>query len=309
MNTHAINASSFSNHHALVIGTGTDCGGTISTRYQSTINDADWLGEVLTESSLCAFPKQNVKVLRGEQATREGKSFLIPYGYQHGGNPKRGAIDGNFLFKELQGLMADKILLLLNACYAGGVMSKLSNNEVPDPNGALLDQHQVQKLTGGQGFAFLSAAQPLQMAETAHLPRFSSKRYSPFVIGLSRGFLGIGKDKEDDGMVYTTDLYAMCTAYVNTRTKGSQLPHFDYKGDNFAVGFRRPEAPNKYPLLGDDLVFDIDEVEKEDDSLRLPANAGTSVNVHTYGPVSVGQGQNIIGNNFANNARFINSFY
>src|SRR5437879_2581839 len=64
------NPNTFSIGYALTIGTGTELDGRESTEFDSTVNDAEWMGQVLTEPTLCAFPENQVKVLVREDAKR-----------------------------------------------------------------------------------------------------------------------------------------------------------------------------------------------------------------------------------------------
>jgi len=178
------------------------------------------------------------------------------------------AIAGSLLYEKLKLMESGRVLLLVNACYSGGVMPKLGEDDtgIHMP----LSPTQIKKLLQGKGFAYLSASLPSQKAETGYLPSGSLKRYSPFTLGLARGFAGESKANDDDGLVYFSDLTTACVAYVNTKTKKRQLPHFDFKGDNFAVGYYRRGAAKRFLLLGDNLKFDVEvdavQAVKEDNS-------------------------------------------
>ncbi|RUS31778.1 hypothetical protein BC938DRAFT_477081 [Jimgerdemannia flammicorona] len=337
-------SKTFPNGHALLIGTGTNIYGQISASFESTINDAKWLNEVLTEPSLCGYPENQVKLLQGEEATRtviieeldviknriskssesstvvvffsghghrrasDGKVFLIPYGYKQGEPLEARAIDGDFLFEKLNSLMADRILLLLNACYAGGVMAKLDGQDVdgqetlgPDPKAIPFTERQLKRLRSGQGVVIISAAQPSQRAETAHLAKDRKTRYSPFMIGLARGFSGIAKTEHDDGLVYTSDLFAACTTYVHEKTKNCQMPHCDFDGANFAVGCYQLGTASKFKLLSDDVEIDFEEDTEDakyEDSMKLRPSLG--IQNYNYGTTIVTRGHNIPGSTFVN---------
>lgn len=309
---------------ALVIGTGTDTKGNLSPKYQSCINDAEWLAEVLQDPLVCGYPRDNVKVLLGRDATREKiidkldeikdqvtefedneekkctvvffysghgtrdgeKAYLIPYGCET--PTKNTVISGDLLFEKFKAMDSGRVLLLLNACYSGGIMPKLGDDDqetigITTP----FTKNQVNRLLNGKGFAYLSASQPSQESLTGYWSKKTNKKYSPFTLGLARGFAGISK-KNYDELVYIADLQANCIAYVSLKTKGKQTPHFDYKGDNFAVGYFKPGASDRYPLLGEDVEFDLEpeDVQAPNETLS-PRIVNTYTNTGTTGNISL----------------------
>lgn len=294
--------TTFTNGHALIIGTGTSEQGDLSAKFESTINDAEWIAEVLKHPSLCAYPENQVKVLLRSQATRENiekelndlkdrvwrlesedsetctvvifysghggrdynkKSYLLPYGYRQGDDPATRAIDGRFLFERLDAIKG-RIILLLNACYSGGVMATLDGGD----QGVVLGNEpltgkQIEYLRKGKGFFIMSAAQAAEKA-FAYTNVWSRKKYSPFAIGLSRGFAGKGRSSKDE-YVRCLDLLTTCAAYVGSKTNLSQTPVGDIKGDNFAVGCYSSDNKDKFPLLCDDLNFMLDGDDDDND--------------------------------------------
>lgn len=342
------NLTSFSGGHALIIGTGTDIDGDLSSRFKSTINDAELIAEVLREPTLCAFPECQVKVLVGQDATRERivteldlledklksnhngstivvffsghgqrsqeKTYLLPYGYTN--EPlSTHAISGELLYSKLRLIAADKVLLLLNTCYSGGVMPKLGGDH-DQPRGFrdLLNEDQIKRLSKGSGFGFLYSSQSSQESRTGYLSKsLDRKRYSPFTIGLAGGFSGKVK-KKSNGLVYFCDLVTACTLYVSKKTNGNQIPDFDFKGDNFAVGLHKIELEGwrKLPQLGEGMVFDIEtesdaneeedgeHEEKKQPETRSPISNDVNVN-NAYGFAFVG---NV---SFGENSKFSNN--
>ncbi|RUS31233.1 hypothetical protein BC938DRAFT_478218 [Jimgerdemannia flammicorona] len=255
-----VKTNTFSNGHALLIGTGTG-------PHQSTFNDTNWLHQALTKPSLCGYPRDQVKFLEGEKATRsliieeldalkqrsndsstvvisfsgdghrrslDGKVFLIPYGYQDSELHETHAIDVDFLFEKLNSLTTGRILLLLNVCYAGAVMPKLNDENVDSEETLDLDAKIIpfSKNQLRQGVVIISAVRPSQKAETAHPGNDHKTRYSPFTVGLQKVFSGNGKTEDDDGLIYTSDLIAACTAY-------DQAQYRVFGGIPFAVGCYR----------------------------------------------------------------------
>ncbi|RUS16486.1 hypothetical protein BC937DRAFT_91151 [Endogone sp. FLAS-F59071] len=326
----------FSAGHALIIGTGTNEVGNKTNLFKSTINDAKWLADVLKDSSLCAYPEHQVKLLVGEDATYErileeldalklrvfnsdqqcnvviffsghgkpagDKSYLIPYGFRAGDQLTSRAIGGDLLYDKLRAIEG-RVLLLLNACYSGSVMPKLAagdgvDQEFPDPIMPLNQRH-IDRLFNGTGFAYLCATQPSQNAITGYSAAATSKRYSAFTLGLAVGFSGRDKDG-GHGTVYFSELVSACVAYVATKTKHKQRPYFDFRGDNFVVGFHKDGAARLYPLLGDDITFDADiDNDGEQPAPPVPSYHYTGATNTTFnnssGPAFVGV-TNLTGN-------------
>lgn len=294
----------FSAGHALIIGTGTDNAGNLTKQYKSTINDAEWLASVLKDSSLCAYPEHQVKLLVGEYATHErileeldalklrvfnsdqscnvvvffsghgvpagDKSYLLPYGFRAGDQLTSRAIGGDILYDKLRAIEG-RVLLLLNACHSGSVMPKLGDDDQEFPSPIMpLSQRHINRLFNGTGFAYLCATQPSQDAITGCSAAATSKRYSIFTLGLARGFSGRDKDG-GYGTVYFSELVSACVAYVASKTKHKQRPYFDFRGDNFVVGFHKNGAARRYPLLGDDIIFDADYSDDDEPPVSVPS--------------------------------------
>lgn len=341
-------ALEFSAGYALVVGTGTNSKGKLHHSFRSTIHDAEWVARVLQHQSLCAFPRSQVKVLLGEEATRQNiiteldkltlmikthtirneagdgdkttlvvffsghgyqdeETYLIPYGYNFKRmTPAADAISGELLHEKLMLSGADKILLLLNSCYSGGLAPKPRLGEDRVLLGPLTKAH-IKKLSKGTGFAFLSSAQSMQETQTGYLAN-NGKRYSPFTIGISRGFSGKGK-RQSDGLVYVEDIMISCSIYVREKTKNEQVPLFEYTGDNFPVGLHKANtwSFNQFPLLGEDLVYDLDEVSdlesEEEEKKYIPHRPTRTVqnSVYVRGSINVSQGHVILGSSFGNN--------
>lgn len=331
--------------HALIIGTGTNEHGILSKNYESTINDAEWLGEVLKNPSLCSYPQDQVEVLCGIKATynkisealvrleqrildmdeddenctvvvffsghgtrRGDKTFLVPYGYQYDENSTDGMIDGDFLYKKLDAIKAGRVLLLLNSCYSGGVMATLGGDHDQDVflSNEPLSSKQIDRLRRGKGFCFLSAAQASEKAYTAFKSKTTKKKYSPFTIGLSRGFSGVG-GRNVDGFVRYGHLVTICSSYLGAVTKMKQTPHIDFKGDNFAVGCFTQGAAERYPMLSDDhrLEVGINKPDSDDDDYVPPKPAIRNKTVNIFSGTITAGGSILTGNNkFGDYANF-----
>ncbi|MCA6373559.1 MAG: caspase family protein, partial [Cytophagales bacterium] len=136
----------FEQGYACVIGVGGDL--------PSTVNDAMVFAKILKDPERCAYPESQVQVLTGEQATRANiitaletlasttnaestvlvyfsghgyqlsgaiKSyFLMPHGYDSK-DLSETAISGSEFVGLLRDIPAQKLLVLLDCCHAGGL--------------------------------------------------------------------------------------------------------------------------------------------------------------------------------------------
>lgn len=139
--------TTFTQGHALLIGVGADL--------PNTVDDAAEMHAILTDEERCAYPPGQVQLLTGEKATRADvlagldklaqsatanstvivyfsghgyqvdtsfgtHHFLMPFGYDQSALGKT-AISGEAFAKKLQAIPAQKLLLLLDCCHAGGL--------------------------------------------------------------------------------------------------------------------------------------------------------------------------------------------
>ncbi|RUS33976.1 hypothetical protein BC938DRAFT_483039 [Jimgerdemannia flammicorona] len=159
--------NNFTKGYALLIGTGVNASGEPDPAYDSTINDTNWLHEILTDRKRCAYKPEQVIKLTGPETTRgnildamdsmsrdanedstviiffsghggrakDDKTFLIPFGYQDGQDPAKFAVDAKCLKDCLAKFDVKKLVLLINCCHAAGVVTEttftptLSSNE------------------------------------------------------------------------------------------------------------------------------------------------------------------------------------
>ncbi len=145
--------ASFQDAHALVIGVG----GYLHSRFPdlpATVRDAEALAAILTDSARCGYPPSNVQLITGKQATVVNiraalKSLAQPtnteptvliYFSGHGGrrlengiprvylcaheadpdNLADSTISGDEFSELLAAIHARKLLVILDACHAGG---------------------------------------------------------------------------------------------------------------------------------------------------------------------------------------------
>ncbi|RUP51049.1 hypothetical protein BC936DRAFT_150109 [Jimgerdemannia flammicorona] len=286
----------FKHGYALVIGTGADLSGQQTDGYQSTTNDAQWFYEILTDDSRCAYPKTQVKLLVGLEATKEAicsafewleeeakaESTVTIFFSGHArriGNEKdtcilscstsgesagSNTISGKELYRYIKTIDAQKIMLLLNCCFAGGVLPQLltvdnEDDKILGLGNVPLNQVQIDRLSAGKGFAVLSSSRRNETSLTGYRGGSDKKKYSAFVVGICQALTGIGQPATD-GFVYVADLALSCCEYVRKKTNKLQNPYFDFRGaDNFAVAYYRAGLLKKLRLGDGD-----DEIQGED---------------------------------------------
>lgn len=292
----------YSNHYALLIGTGTDLDGGYSARYQSTINDAKWLATILNE---CRFPPENVKLLTKTNATKanivvefgkikdsiatskkaperlctvvvffsgycrtkdDNEAILISYGYSKPYNFTDNGIDGQFLVDQINLLCADKVLVVLNTLHTDTDTDTEAVMRRP------LSEDQLKLLRSNGEVAVLSVTQASENAQTVYEVNGTSQRYSPFTISFGRALSGVGKP-EDTNLILSSDVLDQSIVIVKYLTEKQQQV-FHYQTGNFPVGRYRVPRENKILFLGneDEIVVDIGE-SKEQENLATTATA------------------------------------
>ncbi|MBN1659993.1 MAG: caspase family protein [Anaerolineae bacterium] len=244
----------FEHGHALLVGVGADLPG--------TVDDAAGLAAVLRDPARCAYPPDQVHLLSGGGATRAnilaaldalvaaaapeatvlfyfsghgyraassiGEAYyLIPQGYDLG-KLYQTAVSGAELAARLRALAAQKVLVLLDCCHAGGVgeakAAGLELSKAPLPGEALA------LLAEGRGRVLVASSQEDELS-------YAGKPYSAFTLALLEALGGVGVAKKD-GWVRVADLALHARQVVPGRTKGKQHPvlHFEH-ADNFAVAY------------------------------------------------------------------------
>ena len=241
----------FEQGHACVIGVGGDL--------PSTVDDAKGFAKILKDPERCAYPENQVHVLTGEQATRANiinalealasatnaestvlvyfsghgyqlsgaiKSyFLMPYGYDSK-DLSETAISGREFVDLLRYIPAQKLLVLLDCCHAGG-LSDLDGFQVAK---APLPPEATKLFANGKGHIMIGSSRPDELS-------FAAKPYSVFTYALIEGLCGKGAVKED-GYVRIDD-FSMYIAEIDPKQTGNkQHPMRDSKeADNFTVAY------------------------------------------------------------------------
>jgi len=244
----------FTHGHALVIGMGADL--------PNTVQDAAGLAQLLKDEARCAYPSEQVTLLTGEQATRgavlsaldalarisdpqatvvvyfSGHGYrvtaslgefyyLMPFGYDTD-RLFDTAIRGDEFTARLRQIPAQKLLVLLDCCHAGGLAK-------PDPSGLKLAKSPIPPeaaglLAEGRGRVLIASSQPDELS-------FAGRPYSAFTLALIEALCGVGASIQD-GSVRVSDLAMHAREVVPGRTAGRQHPILNFEqADNFALAF------------------------------------------------------------------------
>lgn len=244
----------FDQGYALIVGVGADL--------PNTVDDAVGLADILKDPARCAYPTDQVHLLTGEQATAANihtalktlaestnpESMVLVYfsghGYRvasptgefyyllpHGYDLDRlyqTAINGTEFTDQLRAIPAQKLLLLLDCCHAGGVGEakapglQLAKSPLPPEAQSLLAE--------GSGRVLIASSQEDELS-------FAGRPYSAFTLALTEALCGAGVSKKD-GYVRVADLALHAREVVPGRTRGRQHPilHFE-QADNFALAY------------------------------------------------------------------------
>jgi len=242
----------FASGHALLIGVGGNL--------PNTVADAQGLGSLLQDESRCAYPAAQVHTLTGDQATRSailqaleslaqasdeqstvlvyfsghgyrvhaptGQAYyLMPYGYDLR-RLYQTAISGAEFTAQLTAIPAQKLLLLLDCCHAGGV----GENPGLELAKAPLPQEALELLSQGRGRVLIASSREDELS-------FAGRPYSAFTLALVEALCGRGAARPD-GCVRVADLALYAREVVPGRTRGRQHPllHFEH-ADNFIVAY------------------------------------------------------------------------
>jgi len=244
----------FTHGHALVIGMGADL--------PDTIQDATGLADILTDKERCAYPPGQVTLLTGEQATRAAVLsaleslarlndpqatlvvyfsghgyrvtaslgefyYLMPFGYDTD-RLFETAIRGDEFTTRLRAVTAQKLLVLLDCCHAGGLTK-------PEPSGmklakAPLPPEAASLLAEGRGRVLIASSQQDEFS-------FAGRPYSAFTLALIEALCGDGAATQD-GYVRVSDLAMHAREVVPGRTGKRQHPILQFEqADNFVISY------------------------------------------------------------------------
>jgi uncharacterized caspase-like protein len=244
----------FTHGYALIIGMGADL--------PDTIQDATGLADILTDQSRCAYPSKQVTLLTGEKATRAAVLsaldtlahlndpeatvvfyfsghgyrvtaslgefyYLMPFGYDTG-RLFETAIRGDEFTARLRAVAAQKLLVLLDCCHAGGLTK-------PEPSGMKLAKAPIPPeaaslLAEGHGRVLIASSQQDEFS-------FAGRPYSAFTLALIEALCGEGAAAQD-GYVRVSDLAMHAREVVPGRTSKRQHPILNFEqADNFAISY------------------------------------------------------------------------
>lgn len=244
----------FLSGHALIVGVGADL--------PNTIDDAKGIAEILKDPLRCAYEPHQIRLLTGEEATRDtilnaldylaqglapdatviiyfsghgyrvssqlGQFYyLMPYGYNTA-KLSTTAISGTEFVQKLKAIPAQKLIVLLDCCHAGGVGEvkalDIEFSKSPLPPEAL------GFLVQGGGLILIASSKDDELS-------YAGKPYSVFTLALIEALCGIGVAKKD-GFVRVADLALHAREVVAGRTKEKQHPvlHFEH-ADNFVMAY------------------------------------------------------------------------
>ncbi len=247
-------STQFGHGYALLIGVGADL--------PNTVDDANGLADFLKDRERCAYPAEQVHVLAGTGATRQdtlaaldalaqstnSQSTVVVYFSGHGyqvttttgpayylmphnydvNQLYKTAISGAEFTVKLRAIPAQKLLVLLDCCHAGGVgEAKAAGLEMAK---APLPPEALALLAEGKGRVLIASSTENELS-------YAGKPYSAFTLALIEALCGTGVAKQD-GYVRVADLAMHTRQMVPGRTGNKQHPilHFE-QADNFVVAY------------------------------------------------------------------------
>lgn len=236
----------FRNAHALAIGVGGDL--------PVTANDAKAVAKIFADPERCAVPESNVKVLTDGEASHDGivaalgelawraapddvatvyfsghglmvptepaRYFLVPHDGKY--------LDGGTFTELLKSIRAQRLLVLLDCCYAAGMHADADFKAEDVKSAPVPFEPSELRLRAGSGTAVLSSSRRGEVS----LP---GNPYSIFTQVLIEGLCGAGAS-EQDGYVRVADLAMYLGLWVPRLTRERQHPTLDF------------EAANNYPV-------------------------------------------------------------
>ncbi len=262
--------------YGVVVGVGADL--------PMTVNDAQGVARLLRDAGRCAYVPEQVQLLTGNQAHRDAVLgaldtlaqqsqadpdatvvvyfsghglempgyHLMPYGYDVT-NLTSTAISGLEFTTKLQAIQAQKLVVLLDCCHAGGIgeTKDVSFAKSPVPP-ALFDT-----LKAGSGRVMIASSRRDEVSWA-----FKKDSYSAFTAALLQALAGYGAF-EQDGYARVLDVALWVGRKVPERTRDRQHPIIKVSNleNNFALayyagGAKSPkslewDAP--VPLISEDL--------------------------------------------------------
>ena len=311
-------------NRALIVGVGADL--------PMTITDAKGIAAILSDPARCRFDPANVRTLTEAGATRDailaalgdlagmpadataiiyfsghgytaktsiGKSyFLMPYGYDLA-DLSETAISGREFADKLAAIPAERMLLLLDCCHAGGVADDQAKTPGLILTKAPLPPDAEALFARGSGRVVVCSSRADEVS-------LGGQPYSLFTRALIECLSGQGVSKLD-GYVRALDLALHAREKVPTWSKHKQHPIADVKkADNFIVAYYAAGAKSPLPLdLPPVETSGAEEAGQPQASVRIgkidlrgaqgPIIAPTGPVTQTFGPMITTGGGDFIG--------------
>lgn len=257
-----MNTTSYPQGHALLIGVANYQ--KISSLPAAILNDVNDIADTLSSPSYCAYPAANVVALLNESATRKAvlneldelaaragfADTVCVFFSGHGGvvgspgdedsvlatvdsdlaDLETTSISSNELASAFAKIRAERLLVFIDACHAGGASI---SKELNDGKGhAIKSGYSVDvfaKLSVGRGRALMASCRADELSGV-----FAGARNSIFTTALLAGLRGAA-DKSSSGFIKVFDLFSYVSEEVPKLNPDSQHPIF--KADNLEVNF------------------------------------------------------------------------
>jgi hypothetical protein len=244
----------FHRGHALLIGVGGDL--------PCTTRDVEGLHDILIDPDRCAYSPDHVRLLTEEKASvkniraelrrlagaiekdKQGSTVIV-YFSGHGGYVRSQEGDAYYLvasqsrlnkFQEitiqgkefttiLEAIPAERLLLVLDCCHAGGI-------ELPRTKGATFKELPPQVdtvLASKQGRVVLASSKGAELSLTG-------TPYSAFTHSFLEALCGKGNPRRD-GFVRVGDMVTYTSEQVPLKTRKEQHPTFDFNSENFEIAY------------------------------------------------------------------------
>jgi uncharacterized caspase-like protein len=297
----------FSQGHACIVGVGGDL--------PNTVDEAVGLANILKDSERCAYPPTQVHLLTKEQAKRDdilavldrlaqttttestvivyfsghgyqvagpmGEAYyLMPFGYDEKKLYKT-AISGDEFTAKLRAIRAQKLLVLLDCCHAGGLGD--TKNLGYEAEKSPLPPEAQALFTEGKGRVVIASSQ-------ANEKSLAGRPYSAFTLALIEALAGKGASKKDS-YVRVADLALYAREVVPRRTRDRQHPILNFEqADNFVLAYYAggDSEPKGLPFEGEA------EIESEPGEFnRNSVQITQKVDQRGKYNVNMGQGNNI----------------
>jgi hypothetical protein len=240
----------------------------INSLPEAVLNDARDIASVLRAGEYCGFPPNQVRVLLDEQATLEGirtglvdlasssmaedtvviffsghgarlptaegeTSALLPVDCRTGNLPETVLPEAE-LTASLAAINAQRLLVLIDACHAGGVATlKVDRAEEPIRTG--FSEKSLQQLAQGAGRVVIASSRAQEYSRV-----LNGARNSVFTQYLLEAFEGKACTT-GDGLIRVFDVFNHVAEKVRTSVPGVQHPIFKASDleDNFPVALDR----------------------------------------------------------------------